>query len=305
MSNSLVTVIIPTYKRAKFLKRAVDSVLDQTYINIEVIVVDDNGDNSPYQKETAAIMENYIEDPRVSYYQHRINKNGSAARNTGLNASKGHYIAFLDDDDYFMPTKIEHQYNRLQELGNGWGACYTNYTRQNQSKILDRGKDKEEGDLTFHVLSNSVYLQGGSNLFVESSILKRIGGFDESFKRRQDIEVIIRIMKETKVAFVDNYLLVINMDDRVNVPSLENNIENISYFFEKFKQDIEQFSDQKITKIRQGQYLLLWRFYVQNKLPKEAIELMFREKISIILALRFILYNLKRKISKTSYGFKI
>lgn len=103
MIEDLVSVIIPTYGGAEFLSRCVDSVLSQTYKNIEIIVVDDNGLDTPKQKETAIAMKKYSSLSNVKYVCHEVNKNGSAARNTGVKNSNGEYIALLDDDDVFLP----------------------------------------------------------------------------------------------------------------------------------------------------------------------------------------------------------
>ena len=101
----LVSVIIPTYKRSKSLNRAIDSVLSQTYPNIEIIVVDDNGKGSKYQIETEKSLENYIKTDKIKYITHDVNRNGSAARNTGFKHSMGEYINFLDDGDLVsVPT---------------------------------------------------------------------------------------------------------------------------------------------------------------------------------------------------------
>ena len=98
-NTPLVSVIIPTYKRPDYLDRAIDSVLNQTYNNIEIIVVDDNNPNTEGRERTEKIMRRYENNPHVIYIKHEYNKNGSAARNTGFKASHGVYLAFLDDDD--------------------------------------------------------------------------------------------------------------------------------------------------------------------------------------------------------------
>ena len=84
MKEKMVSVIIPTYKRADYLTRAIDSVLNQTYNNIEIIVVDDNNSNSTDRKNTESIMQKYNENSKIKYIKHSKNMNGSAARNTGV-----------------------------------------------------------------------------------------------------------------------------------------------------------------------------------------------------------------------------
>ena len=91
-----VSIIIPTYKNRGGLTTSVDSAIRQTYQNIEVIIVDDNPPDSEERHFTEQIMEGYLADPRVRYIKHAENKNGAAARNTGINSSTGEYIAFLD-----------------------------------------------------------------------------------------------------------------------------------------------------------------------------------------------------------------
>lgn len=124
----LISVIIPTYKRASFLARAINSVLEQTYPQVEIIVVDDNNPDSEFRAETEKIMGNYINVPSVQYVRHTQNCNGAAARNTGIECSRGMYICFLDDDDWYMPHKLEKQYQYLQQYPQyravycGWGA---------------------------------------------------------------------------------------------------------------------------------------------------------------------------------------
>src|SRR5262249_11692183 len=105
-----VSVIIPLYNQARFVKEAVDSVLSQTYGNIEVIVVDDGStDNS---KESLSI---YIKQGKIRYvYQH--NQDLAAARNTGLRMAQGQYVKFLDSDDFLYPEQIERQ---IEDIKNG------------------------------------------------------------------------------------------------------------------------------------------------------------------------------------------
>ena len=99
MNEELVSVIIPTYKRSEMLPRAVESALNQTYSNIEVVVVDDNDPESTWRKDTSERMLQFKNDNRVKYICHEKNSNGSVARNTGIKNSAGSIIAFLDDDD--------------------------------------------------------------------------------------------------------------------------------------------------------------------------------------------------------------
>ena len=103
--NDLVSVIITTYKRdIKYIKEAIDSVLNQTYRPIEVIVIDDNGKGTDYQKRTELLCLQY---KNIIYSPNESNMGAQVSRNNGIILSKGNFLAFLDDDDEFYPEKIE------------------------------------------------------------------------------------------------------------------------------------------------------------------------------------------------------
>ena len=122
----LVSVVIPTYARAIYIRRAIDSVLNQTYPNIEIIVVDDNGKGTAKQIETQRQLQLYIDKGEIIYICHDINRNASAARNTGIYNSRGEYICFLDDDDEYFSDKLERQVAVLSTLGKNWAGVYCN-----------------------------------------------------------------------------------------------------------------------------------------------------------------------------------
>lgn len=104
-----VSVIMPTCRRAHFLSRAVDSVLSQTYQNIEVVVVDDNAKDEQSRTTTQETMQKYKDDPRVKYILNSKQSGGAISRNAGIEAAEGEYITFLDDDDKYLPPKVETQ----------------------------------------------------------------------------------------------------------------------------------------------------------------------------------------------------
>ena len=143
-NDKLVSIIIPTYKGNSFLGRAVSSALLQTYSNVEVIVVDDNNPETMERFETERVMDSFKDNTKVKYIKHERNRNGSAARNTGVRFSHGEYVAFLDDDDEYMPSKIESMVSKMETLSMVWGAAYSNYDviRPNGQK-LHYGEAKE------------------------------------------------------------------------------------------------------------------------------------------------------------------
>ena len=201
----LVSVIIPTYSRPNNLLRALESVLQQTYCNIEIIVVDDNGIGSEFQIQTYGILHQYINSGLVRYIAHDINKNGSAARNTGLRNSKGKYVNFLDDDDIFFSNKIERQVEKLEKSKAAFGACYCNtiyYTKYGVQKI----KSHSVGNLMEDLFIGKVRFNTSTILLRRESI-DDINGFDETFERHQDWEVLVRFFRKYEITLVDDFLL--------------------------------------------------------------------------------------------------
>jgi len=185
-NKPLVSVIIPTYKRPDKLRRAINSVVNQTYQNWELFVVDDNDKKSKFRIITEDLIEEYKNNSKIYYLKHRKNRGGSAARNTGIRNSNGEHIALLDDDDYWLPDKLHLQVCRLENLDQEWGGVYT-------QKILDRGKDQiiinveDKGILTEKVLLLEDEIST-SSLFLRRIVFEDIGYFDEKFERHQDVE---------------------------------------------------------------------------------------------------------------------
>lgn len=249
--NKLVSVIIPTYKRSDFLLQTIDSVLKQTYSPIEIIVVDDNGMGSEYQIVTQLRLKKLIDNKSITYITHENNRNGSAARNTGFRASKGEYINFLDDDDELMPKKIEMQVKALENKDNSYGATYCN-----RKTIRLRGITKErlevdtqcmqDGDVLEEYLMAEC-LMGTSAILFKRCVVESLGGWDESYYRHQDLELMTRFFQHYKICPTDTMPLIVYnlMKDRSNVPNPERNYNIKKKYFNQFT---SYFDKRNITK---------------------------------------------------------
>ena len=186
MEKPLVSVVIPTYKNRGLLCNSIETALSQDYQNLEVIVVDDNNPDSDERVATESQMERYKDNARVQYIKHVKNINGAAARNTGIKAAKGEVVAFLDDDDEFLPGKISAQVSFLQSHKD-YQAVYNLSTVNGQPvKTIPY-----EGDATIPLLKNETRMYTPSLMFWKYTLLE-IGGFDESFRRHQDYELLIK-----------------------------------------------------------------------------------------------------------------
>jgi glycosyltransferase involved in cell wall biosynthesis len=113
--NPLVSIVIPTYGRPKLLLRAINSVINQSYDNKEIIVVDDNDPNSQYSEETRKLLRELIDQKQIIYTKMPQNSGGALARNKGAEISKGELLCFLDDDDEFLPDKLKLQVSKFIE----------------------------------------------------------------------------------------------------------------------------------------------------------------------------------------------
>jgi len=236
-NSKLVSIIIPTYKRTDMLARAIRSVLNQTYKNIEIIVVDDNESNSIFRKEVEIIMQSFQGDSRVKYIQHPYNKNGAAARNTGIKSSTGDYISFLDDDDYYLPEKIKKEVQFLEE-NNFYDAVYCGRYEKGR-KILP----KLAGDLSKEILLLS-FTPTTSTLMFRSQIVKEMNGFNESFKRHQDFEFLLRYFENHKIGFVNEPLVFIGQNNGENELHGELLESNKKAFLEQFGEKIIKFDNE-------------------------------------------------------------
>ena len=130
----LFSVIIPTYNRAHFIERAIKSVLDQTYQNFEIIVVDDASSDN-----TEEVVKRFS-DLRIKYHKNHINKERCISRNIGIEKAKGEYICFLDSDDYHLPNHLEVLYNEIQTQNETKGFFFTNsWNETSQGVRSERG----------------------------------------------------------------------------------------------------------------------------------------------------------------------
>ena len=241
--SELVSIIITTYKGSKSLSRAINSALGQTYPHIEIVVVDDNGVDSIDGQNTNQLMNRY--QNKVRYVRHEKNKNGAAARNTGMKIANGAYICFLDDDDLMVPTRIEKCVNALKECPQ-YHAVLSDvlYTDENlvPMRII---KVRKEGDCTREILLNSMFLGTGSNLFFTRQACQAVGEFDERFRRHQDLEYMLRFYRKFKSCIVDELLVVKSKNGVNNIPRFIPFKQAKTLFYQQFEHEIQALSPEE------------------------------------------------------------
>lgn len=179
-----VSVVIPAYNRAALLARTLESVLGQTFPDFEIIVVDDGS-----TEDIAAVVARFPDAP-ITFIRQETNQGAGAARNRGVQAARGEFIAFLDSDDEWEPEKLERQVARFAETGPKVGVV-TTWIRIMPFDHPVNEHDRR-GDLHDLLLTdNCVGTMSGP--LVRKSLLQEIGGFDESLPSCQDWDLWLRL----------------------------------------------------------------------------------------------------------------
>ncbi len=195
-----VSVIIPTFERNVALKRAVESVLNQTFKEFEIIVIND----SPNEKETIALL-NEFNDKRIKYFRNTRKKGGNGARNTGIVNSKCDYIAFLDDDDEWLENKLQDQYDYLKNNDEELGGVWSGFLRLEDEmwKAYNNFIFSNAVSFSKEIIFGNISLCASSNLMIKKEVINKIGLFDESLLRHQDLDFVIRILRSFKLQYLN------------------------------------------------------------------------------------------------------
>jgi glycosyltransferase involved in cell wall biosynthesis len=206
---SKVSVIIPTYNRAQSIGRSVDSVLKQSYQDFEIIVVDDGSTDNT--RDILFSFGNHIKCIRQD------NKGPSTARNVGINASKGEYVAFLDSDDYFMKSNLETKISFLQSNPQiGWVYSDWAYVDDEDNDIEKgsskfRYSEKKLNGNIFEELLKSRNFISPCTVVVRKSILEDIGHFDPLIPSQEEYDLWLRISLKYPVYYVDKVLVAVTL----------------------------------------------------------------------------------------------
>jgi len=213
--EELVSVVIPTHNRGYCIERSIRSVLNQTWGNLELIVVDDASTD-----DTETVINN-ITDSRIRYI--KLEKNGGAnrARNIGIQNARGNYVAFNDSDDEWLPKKLEKQMQlmKLQERidGEKVGAVYCVMNKYSNGKVcqiipqMEMLGENGIGDI-YEYMQGNMFI-GMPTLLVRKGVLEQVGIFNEELKRLQDWELLLRIAQRYKFYLVQEGLINIHVQE--------------------------------------------------------------------------------------------
>jgi len=229
-NNPLISVIIPVYNRENLIQSAIKSIVDQTYENLEIIIIDDGSTDCTEEKVKQ------IKDNRIRYFKNERNMGVSRARNRGIKLSGGEIIALQDSDDQAYPDRLEKQLRLLLSSDIQVGAVYCGM------EFYDSKTGKKIGESLRYVDFKENFTQGSylltpatNNLIIKKSVFDEVGYFDESMYANVDTELAIRVSKQYKFAFVNECLVkVYRFHDQI-MSNAKNQILAKEIIFEKHK----------------------------------------------------------------------
>lgn len=283
-----VSVVIPTYKRtAERLIKTIQSVLKQTYKNLEIIVVDDNGKNE-YSREIVNALASF---PDIIYIAHESNKGACVARNTGIVNSSGEYVAFLDDDDTWEDSKIEKQVKKFNSPNIGLVYCGIKYYYEQNGEIIYKNAIKSSNPCRDLLIHN--FIGSTSCGIVKRSCAISVGMFDVNLRSGQDLDFWYRLAEKYEINYVEECLLNYTIYTSETITSnLNNRLLSNLYLKEKYYDRINKDKELltvynlKITKA----YLKL-RKYIEG--VKFFNRMLWKNEISLRFSLKHTFKNSK------------
>lgn len=278
-----VTVYIPTYNRVKLLQRAVESVLNQDYKNIELIVTDDRStdDTADYLMKISKV------DTRVKYFINKENSGACVSRNKAIFTANGEFITGLDDDDFFLP-------NRISDFIISWDKAPKDCIALYSNSIVKNSNDsylpiKRIRSCTYKDLICCNFI--GNQIFTKTDYLKQIGGFDDNLSAWQDFECWYRLLSfyDLKAYLSSSHTYVVDVShphERITIKHAKTIMSAYEYLCQKHKLTTNQ---RKILEMQLTPYT--------KAIPKLS---------SILRSLAFVpqLYNIRTTLSVTYNSFK-
>lgn len=283
-----VSVVIPTYNRSKKLKRAVNSVLDQTYPYFEVIVVDDRSTD-----DTKEVVKKF-KDERIKYHRNESNLGGGESRNVGIELSKNEYIAFLDDDDEWFPSKLEKQVKVLEKADWSYCGVYTGLVKIKNGIPVSKKLSYKEGDLFKELLWENI-IGSTSVVLLKRDSIKDVGGFKEDLPASQELDLFLKLSKKYKFKAVPEPLVryYIHGDEQITSDHSKK-LASKKYLFKKYKKEIT--ADSKLH--ARYLYEIGYRSYLSGE-KKEAIS---NFKRAFFLSPLGIKHLIRKVLSKLIFG---
>jgi len=237
MRKPLVSVVIPTYNRADTIIRSIESVIKQTYKNIEIIVVDDASKDN-----TETVLQKYIPLSNFKYIKLTNNVGGAEARNIGINKSNGKYIAFQDSDDEWMLDKLEKQMLYFNQ--NDVDIVFSKIKRISSEGESIFPKSNNLKPLNIATLLQVNYI-GTPSAVIKKNKLEEVLGFDKTLPRLQDWDLFIRLSKNSTFHMIPEVLCNAYLQDNSITNKPQALVKTLTIFVDKYKNDIHQLTNKE------------------------------------------------------------
>ena len=242
-----VSIILPVYNRPQTISRSVGSVLAQSYKDFELIIVDDGSAD-----ETGRLVQDLAgRDSRIRYIRHETNYGQSRARNTGIAAAKGGYMAFQDSDDEWLPDKLQQQVEKMEALPPAVGMVYClmwRVTPEGQDVFRAAEFGPEDEDLYRRGLMYGFRGIGIQSCLFRREVFDACGGFDEQMKALEDMELLIRVARKYRFSCIDEPLLLYHRTPGGVSQDHVRNLGAAQYILEKYQDDIA--SDRRVLAVQ-------------------------------------------------------
>ena len=222
IETPLISVLLSVYNDDENIKKSIDSILSQSYKNIELLIIDDCSTDKTYE------IINEIKDTRVKIFRNKDNKGLTKSLNILIKESKGQILARQDSDDVSLPNRLEIQYSELQK--SQLDACTTRAHIKNSKRSIPRFSHLLP--LSIVIKYKNPFIHG--TLMIRKSVILNIGMYDENIKYAQDYKLFIELLKKNfKIKILRKKLYVLNMKN--NISTLKK--EEQQSFFKKIKED--------------------------------------------------------------------
>lgn len=280
--NSLISVIIPTYNRAHLISRAIGSVINQTYTNWELLVVDDASEDN-----TEEVIKK-ISDSRIKFIKCKLNVGNAGARNAGIKNSIGEYIVFLDSDDEMMPDCLEVFFKLILKKPKTKFAFGDYQIYNTSTKITIKSSWKPDPSKSF---LEELKIGTGCGIIVKKAVFKEVGYFDERLRIAVDTDWLIRLNKVVSFEYIPKILMTIyaHDDDRVRNDKTEL-IKSYKIIANKNRHEI--LNNEEL--IKKFYYKIQWLLYHQNLIKegnKYAGRILGNKIVMVKSVVTFLIFN--------------
>ena len=289
-----VSVVIPTYNRAYCLRRSIDSVLNQTFGALELIVVDDGSTD-----RTCELLREYS-DPRLRIVRHETNRGGSAAINSGIRYARSDLIALQDSDDEWLPDKLAKQLEVMRRSDSSVGVVYCDQWRFRdgvKSYFPAPRITSEDGIIFEKALDDALYNIGNQSLLIRRTCFDRVGMFDQRLPKNVDLDMLIRISRHFKFEHIPEALLNYYVtSDSITSRGEAAGIRTQELMFEKFAEDL-----QEIPPLLAKRAYWIGSYHMRDGSVDKGREFLKRALVAQPLNFRYLIAVLIAQLGPTTY----